>query len=49
MFTARQVLCDDEVHRLPADRLSRAAGYSERLCEAPARLDSPDLGERGRL
>jgi hypothetical protein len=45
----KRVLSDDEVRRLLTDRQTRAAGFAERLRAAPARLDPPDLGERGRL
>jgi hypothetical protein len=45
----KRVLSDDEVRRLLGDRQARAAGFIDRLREAPARLDPPDLGGLGRM
>lgn len=45
----KRVLSDDEIRRVMVDRQSRAAGFSERLQNAPTNLDPPDLGSLGRL
>ncbi len=45
----KRILTDDDVRRLLADRQTRATGFTERLHDAPARLDPPGVDERGRL
>ena len=45
----KRMLADDEVRRLLGDRQARAAGFIDRLRQAPARLDPPDLGGLGRM